>query len=109
MGVLLWRGFPLNSVMAQCLGNHEDLGKARQMPVVSLFNFGSRHRSLNAMAAFRVKGHAFPHNIKPIGYSNPQAAGVGYALKRDPERRGKACAVVYFGEVCQIALSSHLF
>jgi len=39
MGVLLWRGFTLDSIMAQCLGNHEDLGKARQMPVVSLFDF----------------------------------------------------------------------
>jgi hypothetical protein len=32
--------------MAQCLGNHEDLGKARQMPVVSLFDFGSHRKSL---------------------------------------------------------------
>jgi len=28
----------------------------------------------------------------------PQAAGVGYALKRDPSRRGKNCAACYFGE-----------
>jgi len=28
----------------------------------------------------------------------PQAAGVAYALRRDPARRGKNCAVVYFGE-----------
>lgn len=46
------------------------------------------------------------HTISsPLATQIPQAAGVGYALKRDPERRGKACAVVYFGEVCQIALS----
>src|SRR5258706_1540637 len=63
MGVLLWRGFTLNFVMAQCLGNHEDLGKGRQMPVVSLLDFGSHHRSLDTMAAFWVKGPAFPHDI----------------------------------------------
>jgi hypothetical protein len=35
MGVLLWRGFSLDKVMAQCLGNEEDTsGKGRQMPVV---------------------------------------------------------------------------
>lgn len=36
MGVLLWRGFTLDNVMAQCFGNEEDIsGKGRQMPVVS--------------------------------------------------------------------------
>ncbi|KAG1721028.1 hypothetical protein EDB19DRAFT_1774605 [Suillus lakei] len=34
VGVLLWRGFTLDRVMAQCFGNHEDSGKGRQMPVV---------------------------------------------------------------------------
>ena len=35
MGVLLWRGFPIDQVMAQCFGNEEDTsGKGRQMPVV---------------------------------------------------------------------------
>jgi 2-oxoisovalerate dehydrogenase E1 component alpha subunit len=63
MGFLLWRGFTLNSVMAQCLGNHEDLGKARQMPVVSLLDFGSHNKGLNTMAAFWVKGPSFPHDI----------------------------------------------
>jgi len=37
MGVLLWRGFSIDKVMAQCFGNEEDTsGKGRQMPVVSL-------------------------------------------------------------------------
>jgi 2-oxoisovalerate dehydrogenase E1 component alpha subunit len=36
MGVLLWRGFGISDVMAQCFGNEEDTsGKGRQMPVVS--------------------------------------------------------------------------
>jgi uncharacterized membrane protein len=35
MGVLLWRGFGLDNVMAQCLGNVNDTStKGRQMPVV---------------------------------------------------------------------------
>ena len=35
MGVLLWRGFSIDKVMAQCFGNEEDTsGKGRQMPVV---------------------------------------------------------------------------
>jgi len=49
------------------------------------------------------------HTISsPLATQIPQAAGVGYALKRDPERRGKACAVVYFGEVRQATLS-HIY
>jgi hypothetical protein len=35
MGVLLWRGFSIDKIMAQCFGNEEDTsGKGRQMPVV---------------------------------------------------------------------------
>ena len=38
MGVLLWRGFGIDQVMAQCFGNEEDTsGKGRQMPVVRSF------------------------------------------------------------------------
>ncbi|KIM28966.1 hypothetical protein M408DRAFT_68602 [Serendipita vermifera MAFF 305830] len=82
MGVLLWRGFPLQSVMGQCLGNEEDSGtKGRQMPV----HFGS-------------PAHHFHTISSPLATQIPQAAGVGYALKRDPARRGKNCAVVYFGD-----------
>lgn len=37
MGVLLWRGFGLDNVMAQCFGHEGDTsGKGRQMPVVSV-------------------------------------------------------------------------
>jgi hypothetical protein len=39
VGVLLWRGFSIDSIMAQCFGNHEDTsGKGRQMPVVYTFS-----------------------------------------------------------------------
>ena len=39
------------------------------------------------------------HTISsPLATQIPQAAGVGYALKRDPARRHKNIACVYFGE-----------
>ena len=37
-GVLVWRGFPLESFMNQCFGNCKDEGKGKQMPV----HYGSR-------------------------------------------------------------------
>ncbi|KAJ2916143.1 hypothetical protein MD484_g4274, partial [Candolleomyces efflorescens] len=82
MGVLLWRGFSLDNVMAQCFGNEEDFsGKGRQMPV----HFGSPK-------------HHFHTISSPLGTQIPQAAGVGYALRRDPNRRGRSIAACYFGE-----------
>ncbi|KAJ8583586.1 hypothetical protein M405DRAFT_917086 [Rhizopogon salebrosus TDB-379] len=81
-GVLLWRGFPLGGIMAQCFGNHEDTSsKGRQMPV----HFGS-------------KQHHFHTISSPLATQIPQAAGVGFALKRDPARRHKNIACVFFGE-----------
>jgi len=38
-GVLVWRGFPLDSFMNQCYGNCEDEGKGKQMPV----HYGSKN------------------------------------------------------------------
>ncbi|KAI0338880.1 branched-chain alpha-keto acid dehydrogenase E1-alpha subunit [Trametopsis cervina] len=82
MGVLLWRGFSYDQVMAQCFGSHEDdCTKGKQMPV----HFGSRKYHFHTISS-------------PLATQIPQAAGVGFALKRDPARRGKNCAVVYFGE-----------
>ncbi|KII90763.1 hypothetical protein PLICRDRAFT_39345 [Plicaturopsis crispa FD-325 SS-3] len=82
MGVLLWRGFGIDDIMNQCLGNEKDTsGKGRQMPV----HFGSPE-------------HHFHTISSPLATQIPQAAGVGYALKRDPARRNKNIAVVYFGE-----------
>jgi len=82
MGVLLWRGFGIDQVMAQCFGNEDDKsGKGRQMPV----HFGS-------------PTHHFHTISSPLATQIPQAAGVGYALKRDPVRRDKNIAAVYFGE-----------
>ncbi|TFK24991.1 branched-chain alpha-keto acid dehydrogenase E1-alpha subunit [Coprinopsis marcescibilis] len=82
MGVLLWRGFGLDKIMGQCFGNKEDTsGKGRQMPV----HFGS-------------PSHHFHTISSPLGTQIPQAAGVGYALRRDPNRRSKSIATCYFGE-----------
>ncbi|KAI0081613.1 hypothetical protein K474DRAFT_1768528 [Panus rudis PR-1116 ss-1] len=82
MGVLLWRGFTYDEVMAQCFGNEADAAtKGKQMPV----HFGSKALHFHTISS-------------PLATQIPQAAGVAYALKRDPLRRGKNCAVVYFGE-----------
>ncbi|KAF9077490.1 branched-chain alpha-keto acid dehydrogenase E1-alpha subunit [Rhodocollybia butyracea] len=81
MGVLLWRGFGLDNVMAQCFGNHEDTsGKGRQMPV----HFGSPK-------------HHFHTISSPLATQIPQAAGVAYALRRTPDR-SNSVAACFFGE-----------
>lgn len=82
MGVLLWRGFGIDAIMAQCFGNLEDKsGKGRQMPM----HFGSPELHFHTISS-------------PLATQIPQAAGVGYALRRDPARRHKNVACVYFGE-----------
>jgi len=82
MGVLLWRGFSLDKVMAQCFGNEEDTsGKGRQMPV----HFGSPE-------------HHFHTISSPLATQIPHAAGVAYALKRMPDRRSRSVAACFFGE-----------
>src|SRR5258707_9839391 len=42
--------------------------------------------------------HHFHTISSPLATQIPQAAGVAYALRRDPARRGKNCGFVYFGE-----------
>jgi 2-oxoisovalerate dehydrogenase E1 component alpha subunit len=82
LGVLLWRGWGIDAAMAQCFGNEQDMAsKGRQMPV----HWGSPQ-------------HHFHPISSPLATQIPQAAGVAYALRRDPTRRGKNCAAVYFGE-----------
>ncbi|TRM64141.1 thiamine diphosphate-binding protein [Schizophyllum amplum] len=80
-GVLLWRGFGIDNIMAQCLGNEEDMStKGRQMPV----HFASRK-------------HHFHSISSPLATQIPQAAGVGYALRRTPQR-SNSIAVCFMGE-----------
>ncbi|THH05530.1 hypothetical protein EW145_g4727 [Phellinidium pouzarii] len=81
-GAILWRGLTVEEYIAQCFGNDEDKAtKGRQMPV----HIGSPKYHFHTISS-------------PLATQIPQAAGVGYALKRDPKRRGKNCAMVYFGE-----------
>lgn len=40
LGVLMYRGFPLDLFMAQCYANADDLHKGRQMPV----HYGSKEQ-----------------------------------------------------------------
>ncbi|PAV16897.1 branched-chain alpha-keto acid dehydrogenase E1-alpha subunit [Pyrrhoderma noxium] len=82
VGVLLWRGLNPEEFMNQCFGNENDIAsKGRQMPV----HIGSPKYHFHTISS-------------PLATQIPQAAGVGYALKRNSERKGKNCAVVYFGE-----------
>uniref|UniRef100_A0A8H7XT09 2-oxoisovalerate dehydrogenase subunit alpha n=2 Tax=Psilocybe cubensis TaxID=181762 RepID=A0A8H7XT09_PSICU len=82
MGVLLWRGFTIDNIMAQVFGNENDTsGKGRQMPV----HFGSPE-------------HHFHTISSPLATQIPQAAGVAYALRRMPNRRSQNIAACYFGE-----------
>ncbi|KAI0061627.1 branched-chain alpha-keto acid dehydrogenase E1-alpha subunit [Artomyces pyxidatus] len=82
MGVLLWRGWGIDAAMSQCFGNEDDMSsKGRQMPV----HWGSPKYHFHTISS-------------PLATQIPQAAGVAYALRRDPLRRGKNCAAVYFGE-----------
>ncbi|KAJ7195488.1 branched-chain alpha-keto acid dehydrogenase E1-alpha subunit [Mycena pura] len=82
MGVLLWRGFSIDSIMAQCFGNQDDTsGKGRQMPV----HFGSKKLHFHTISS-------------PLATQIPQAAGVGYALRRTVDRRDRSIAACFFGE-----------
>ena len=80
-GLLLWRDYPLDSIMAQCFGSYEDSAKGRQMPV----HYGSKEYHFHTISS-------------PLATQIPQAAGVAFALRRTPERRDKSIAACYFGE-----------
>ncbi|GBE86798.1 hypothetical protein SCP_1000400 [Sparassis crispa] len=82
LGVLLYRGFGYDALLNHVCGNYLDgCTGGKNMPM----HFGSREHHFHMISA-------------PLANQIPQAAGVGYALKRDPQRRGRNCAVVYFGE-----------
>lgn len=77
-GAHVWRGFTIDQVINQCIGNSMDQGKGRQMPI----HYGSKEL----------------HNItvsSPLTTQVPQAAGTGYAFRTAGE--SKVCAV-YLGE-----------
>jgi 2-oxoisovalerate dehydrogenase E1 component alpha subunit len=77
-GVALFRGFPLERLIDQLLGNRNDLLKGRQMPN----HFG--------MGAIR-----FAAASSPVGTQIPQAMGAAWAFKLRGERN---VALTYFGD-----------
>ncbi|GAA5836215.1 hypothetical protein JCM11251_007396 [Rhodosporidiobolus azoricus] len=89
VGVLLWRGYPLSSLMAQVFSSASDTATlGRQMPV----HYGS-------------PSHHFHTISSPLATQFPQAAGAAYALKlkkqkliaEGKEGEGK-CVICYAGE-----------
>ncbi|XP_075258858.1 2-oxoisovalerate dehydrogenase subunit alpha, mitochondrial-like isoform X2 [Convolutriloba macropyga] len=78
VGVLLWRGFSLESAMNQCFGNSRDPGKGKQMPV----HYGAPELNFVTISS-------------TLATQMPQAAGHAYALKQKTPGRVVTC---YFGE-----------
>lgn len=77
-GVLVYRGFTLDSFMNQCYGNEKDEGKGRQMPV----HYGSPKLNFVTISS-------------PLGTQLPQAVGAAYSFKKFKKNR---CVITYFGE-----------
>ena len=80
VGVLLWRGFSIESCADQCLSNSGDTGKGRQLPV----HYGS-------------KEHNFQTISSPLGTQIPQAVGAAYSMKTQGKPADQIC-ICYFGE-----------
>lgn len=77
-GVALYRGYPLEAMLCQMLGNREDLLKGRQMPN----HFGSpRYR--------------FACASSPVGTQIPHAVGAAWTARL---KRESSVSVVYFGD-----------
>lgn len=64
LGSLLWRRVPLKAIMNQLIGNAEDVGKGRQMPVHYCF-----------------REYHIPSVSSPVGTQLPHACGFGYAAR----------------------------
>jgi 2-oxoisovalerate dehydrogenase E1 component alpha subunit len=77
-GCFLWRGLTISELCNQCVGNHVDPGKGRQMPI----HYGS-------------KPHNMPTVSSPLATQIPQASGTGYAFRVAGDQ--KIC-VCFFGE-----------
>nr|CCC51009.1 putative 2-oxoisovalerate dehydrogenase [Trypanosoma vivax Y486] len=85
MGFILYRGYTIRELVAQCMGNVENELKGRQMPM----HFGS----------VRLNTH-MPSS--PIATQIPHAAGAGYALRLENEElcddNKSRISVVFFGD-----------
>jgi len=78
MGVALYRGMPLDDIVANMFGTADDPVQGRQMP-----------------CHYVDKAHNFLSISSPVGTQISQAAGVGWAMRL----KGKGDAsVVYFGD-----------
>ena len=77
-GCLLWRGFPLQKMADQCIGNADSADKGRTMPV----HYGSRDLNFHTISS-------------PLATQIPHATGAALAVKLGREDRVVA---VYFGE-----------
>nr|CCC93293.1 putative 2-oxoisovalerate dehydrogenase alpha subunit [Trypanosoma congolense IL3000] len=84
-GALLYRGYSIPELVAQCMGNVEDELKGRQMPI----HYGSRRLNVHALSS-------------PLATQIPHASGAGFAFKLENEQlddEDKArIAAVFFGE-----------
>ncbi|ESL06593.1 2-oxoisovalerate dehydrogenase alpha subunit [Trypanosoma rangeli SC58] len=82
---LTYRGYTIQEIVAQCMGNIENELKGRQMPI----HYGSQNLNVHMV------GSALATQI-------PHAAGAGYAFRLEGEREKdpdkKRIAAVFFGE-----------
>ncbi|KRX10909.1 hypothetical protein PPERSA_12033 [Pseudocohnilembus persalinus] len=77
-GALIWRGYTIEEMINQCMGNGKDEQKGRQMPV----HYGSRKLSWMTVSS-------------PLTTQVPQASGAGYAYRQQGLDR---VAVAWCGE-----------
>lgn len=80
-GALLQRGMSVKSMMAQCYGTHEDMGKGRQMPI----HYGSKELNYVTLSS-------------PLTTQLPQAVGTAYSFKLNKNNQEKRIVLCYFGE-----------
>lgn len=78
MGVALYRGMPLDAIVANMFGTAADPVRGRQMP-----------------CHYVDREHNFLSISSPVGTQITQAAGVGWAMRL--KKKAEACAV-YFGD-----------
>jgi 2-oxoisovalerate dehydrogenase E1 component alpha subunit len=77
-GVLLHRGFTLQECADQCIGNQDDKGGGKQMPI----HYGCRRLNFQTISS-------------PLATQLPQAVGAAMALRNEGK---EAISMVYFGE-----------
>ncbi len=86
-GVLLWRGAPIDLLIAQCVGNSADLVKGRQMPS------HASDRRWNVVSWSSC-----------IGNQLPQAVGAAYAARL---QRDKTAVLAYLGDGASSSADFH--